>query len=244
MHFFVETFLNVLFPPSCGFCGKLDNNYICNTCLAKYSLLKQSKTLNYFNNSQNHFNFQEHFYLFDYKSEVRNYIIQYKFNEKSYLYKTFVKLFVDDVAFANFIKKYDIITCVPLSKKRFKSRGYNQSGLIAKEIAKHFNICYIDNLLIKNKNIVAQSSLNKKERQFNIQNAFSLNHNLTLNFNYFNSKTKKPLDFFSNGLKTNNNLKIAIFDDIFTTGATSNECAKVLSSLNPSKIGVITLAKD
>jgi len=180
--------------------------------------IKQSQVQNYFNNN---FYFQEHFYLFNYESEIREKIIQYKFQDKSYLYKTFAKLFITDENFAKFIRNYDCITSVPLHKKRFKSRGYNQSELIAKEIANYFNIPYFSNILIKQKNIVAQSTLNKENRQLNITNAFSINP-----------------QFISNTMPDNilPKAKIAVFDDIFTTGATANECAKTLFSLGTSKI--------
>lgn len=189
-------------------------------------VLKHSYTKHY---SDNKFYFQEHFYLFKYENEIRNKILEYKFQDKSYLYKTFAKLFIEDKEFVNFIKEYNIITCVPLSKKRFKTRGYNQSHLIVNEIAKNFNITYCKNLLIKPKNTTAQSTLSKEERLVNAKNAFSLNTK---------QAKKMPLEFISN------DIKIAIFDDIFTTGATANECARVLSLLNPSKIGIITIAKD
>ena len=40
-------------------------------------------------------------------------------------------------------------------------------------------------------------------------------------------------------------MKILLFDDIYTTGATANECAKIIKKeLNPKKIGILTLAKD
>ena len=87
---------------------------------------------------------------------------------------------------------------------------------------------------VKNKNIVAQSSLNKEERQINISNAFEINSKFQI---------KKPLGNFPNDLNYNN-LKIAIFDDIFTTGSTTNECAKTLKLLNPLLIGIVTIAKD
>ncbi len=38
--------------------------------------------------------------------------------------------------------------------------------------------------------------------------------------------------------------KILLFDDIFTTGSTVNECSKMLSQANPKKIGILTIAKD
>ena len=57
---------------------------------------------------------------------------------------------------------YDIIISVPISKKRFKTRGYNQSTLLAKEIAKHLNTEYSDNILKKVINNNPQSILDQE----------------------------------------------------------------------------------
>lgn len=218
----IESLINLIYPPTCGFCGKINTNYICNSCMQKLELIKQEKN-NYYFHSQIYF--QEHFYLFNYSDDIRNKIIQYKFNEKSYLYKTFAMLFIKNENFKNFIKNYNYLTSVPLHKKRYKTRGYNQSELIAKEIANNLNIPYLKSFLIKKKNIVAQSTLNKEQRQNNITDAFEINKTYS-NFKILNQK------------------KIAIFDDIFTTGATANECAKTLKQFGFKKIGIITLAKD
>ncbi len=59
---------------------------------------------------------------------------------------------------------YDIIIPVPISYKRYKSRGYNQSKLFAAELSKHLNIPYLDKVLIKKINNQPQSTLNQ-ERQ-------------------------------------------------------------------------------
>ena len=173
--------------------------------------------------------FDEHFYFFKYQREIREFIIKYKFDEKSYMYKSFAKLIIEDKIFMeNFIKKYDYIISVPIHIKRTKQRGYNQSKLIAKEIAtKCSNIenfpMFIDDVLIKNKNIVAQSSLDDKlDRIRNIKNAFNLGKN-------------------RDNIKEKN---ILIIDDVFTTGATVNECAKVLKENGVSKVGVFTIAKS
>lgn len=217
--------LSLIFPTICGFCGKINDSPICEDCLNNLEQIKKSNIQVY---NSNNFFFQEHFYLFDYKDEIRDKIIQYKFQEKSYLFHTFSTLFITDSNFQNFIKNYDYIISVPLHKQRLKVRGYNQSELIAKEIAKHFNIRYCKDLLLKKNYIPAQSTLTRLERQQNVQNAFSLN-----------VKKLQP-EFLSNCNFSN----IAIFDDIFTTGATANECAKALKQLGFKKIGIITIAKD
>ena len=64
-----------------------------------------------------------------------------------------------------YLEIYDIIIPVPLSKKRKKERGYNQSLLISKEIAKTLNTKVENDILIKNKNNQIQSTLNKERKR-------------------------------------------------------------------------------
>lgn len=213
--------INLIYPPICGFCNKINNTFLCQQCEKKFMQIKANTIDNYQNDPVF---FDEHFYMFKYKKEIRESIIRYKFDEKSYLYKSFSELFVRDEKFTNeFIGNYDIIIPVPIHKKRLKSRGYNQSELIAKEIAKKCGKIYCETVLIKQNNIVAQSSLDDKlDRIRNIKNAFVGGENIEL------VKDKK----------------IAVFDDVFTTGATVNECAKVLKENGASFVGVFTIAKS
>ena len=103
------------------------------------------------------------------------------------------------------------------------SRGYNQSELLAKEIAKILQIKIDTKILKKTKNNTTQSTLNKAQREKNVIGAYKL---------------KK--------LEKIKNKKILIFDDIYTTGSTSNECAKVLlqAGIPKEHIGILTIAKD
>ena len=152
---------------------------------------------------------------------IRELIIQYKFNEKSYLYKTFCELIIKNKKVFDFIKSYDIIIPVPIHRTRIRKRGYNQSELIAKELAKKLNIGYNKKVLIKVKKNKPQSILNKKERKENTENVYKI------------INKEKIYD-----------KKILIFDDIYTTGATINACIKEIEKAKVKKIGVLTLAKD
>lgn len=174
-------------------------------------------------------NFEELIYIFKYEGQIRELIIDYKFNEKSYMYKTFVNFLLKNKKIFENIKKYDKIIPVPISKKRYKERGYNQSLLIAKEISvqmsyktnKRNNLELVNNCLIKTKNIIEQSKLNKEDRKQNIQGVYTLKNGSILN-----------------------NKSILLVDDIYTTGSTVNECCRVLQQAKPNKIGVLVLAKD
>ena len=137
------------------------------------------------------------------------------------MYKTFINFLIKNEKFVAIIKSYDIIIAVSLSREREKQRGYNQSALIATEISNVLKINLANNYLEKVQNIMAQSSLNKEQRQKNIQGAFVL-HN------------KKQLKDKS----------VLIIDDIYTTGSTVNECSRLLKGAGTKKIGVLTIAKD
>lgn len=107
---------------------------------------------------------------------IRKTILDYKFNDKSYLYKTIVNFFIKNEKFFKILKSYDTIIPAPINKKRNKKRGYNQSYLLAKEIAKHTGVTLENNCLYKTKNIIEQSKLNKEERQKNIVGVYKLMH--------------------------------------------------------------------
>ena len=85
-------------------------------------------------------NFEKLFYCFKYEGNIRKLILNYKFNEKSYLYKTFVNFLLKNEKWFEILKTCDTIIPIPISKKRNKERGYNQSLLIAKEIGKKVQI--------------------------------------------------------------------------------------------------------
>lgn len=215
---FSEKLLDTIYPPVCGICGKLNENSLCKKC--EKILNKQAKFIIEKNVDINK-NFAEHLYIFIYQGIIRELIIDYKFNEKTYLYRTFVNFLLKNKKLFKNLKSYDTIIPVPISQKRNKERGYNQSYLIAKEITNYVDLKLENNSLIKTKNIVEQSKLNKEERIRNIQGVYEL-------------KNKEKLF----------NKKILLIDDIYTTGSTVSECCKVLKEAEPKRIGVLTLAKD
>ena len=215
---FYDNILDLIYPPVCGICGKLNQNYLCKKC--QKVLENQSKFVIDENQDFNQ-NFNKHLYIFKYEGIIRRMILNYKFNEKSYLYITFVNFLLKNEKFFKILKSYDTIIPVPISSERKNERGYNQSELLAKELAKKLNIECVKNCLIKNKNIIEQSKLTKVERQKNIQGVYIL-------------KNKEKLI----------NKKLLLIDDIFTTGSTVNECCKILKQANPRKIDIFTIAKD
>lgn len=232
----LEKILEYIFLPKCGICEKLGEGYLCKDCLEelkKYAIIEKkilynsSNILNKFEKIENKLEKVEiiskieKMHIFRYEEKIRNLILQYKFNDKAYLYKTFCEFIVKNKKAFDFIKKYDIIIPVPIHKKRLKTRGYNQSELIAKELTKRTKLIFLKDVLVKKINNNAQSTLNKKEREENAKNVYKL----------INSEKIK-------------NKNVLIFDDIYTTGATINSCIKELEKVGVKNIGILTLAKD
>lgn len=165
--------------------------------------------------------YEDLFFAYRYEGIVRSLIIKYKFHDKSYLYKTFSEILLKNKNLCKFLKSYDIILSVPLHKKRLQERGYNQADLIAKEVARKTGLIYYKNMLIKNKNIKPQSIKNIQERINDVLGIYEVKN--------------------SELLKEKN---VLIFDDIYTTGSTANECKKELLKAGANKVGILVLAKD
>lgn len=209
---------NLFFHQHAGICGKLNQNYLCKKCEKDLESQAKFEILENKNFSQN---FRKHLYIFKYEGIIRKIILDYKFNDQSYLYKTIVNFLIKNEKFFKILKSYDTIIPVTISSKRKKERGYNQSELIAKKIAQLTHIEYNNKCLYKVKNITEQSKLNKEKREKNIEGVYELKNS---------SKLK--------------NKKIILLDDIFTTGSTVNECCKVLQQADTQLIDVFTIAKD
>lgn len=218
----LETIFDLIYPQVCGICGKLDTKSLCNKC--KIKLEKEFKYQTDYYGDDLSKNFIEHNYFFKYENLIRNQILALKFQEKPYVYKT-ITYFLENMqkSFEN-LKMYDIIVIVPISKQRKQERGYNQSDLIAREISKIIKVPIEQKILYKIKHTVPQSSLNKQQREENAKGVYKVKKNITKLYNK----------------------KILLIDDIFTTGNTVNECAKVLigEGIKRTNIGVLTLAKD
>ena len=112
----------------------------------------------------------------------------------------------------------DIVTSVPLSKKRLRVRGYNQSELIARELAKILELDYAETL-IKCCDNLEQHTLNHDVRAENIIGVYKVIDKINLQ-----------------------GKKILLIDDIVTTGYTLSECCRVLSESENINITCATLA--
>ena len=211
-----EKIINLLFPPKCGFCGKINKNYICKKCELNLNYLKKDKILKMLNED-----FTYHLYAYQYKNEIRDKIINFKFNDKPELANTFANILLNNKKICRFLEKYDIMVTVPMYNKKRIMRGYNQSELIAKKIVEKLKIQYAGDVIKKCKQTKPQSSLNANERKNNLKDVYEIENA---------QKIKEK--------------RVILFDDIYTTGSTARECSKILKNAGAKEIAVLTLAKD
>ena len=149
---FLDDLLFFIYPKSCGICKKIENNFLCEKCERKLktSELFVNQIIDYEKDRTKYFD--EHAFVFKYDSIIRDKIIQYKFNNKAYLSKMFFEFFVKNKKICGFLKKYDIIIPVPMTYKKIKERGYNQTQLIARLITENIeSLALKEDILIKYK---------------------------------------------------------------------------------------------
>ncbi len=114
--------------------------------------------------------------------------------------------------------KPDALIPIPLHRKRQRKRGYNQAALLARAVERYTGIPAEEKVLVRVKNTTPLKQLNPKERQNNLKRAFNIREN--------DVKLKA----------------VVLIDDIYTTGSTMDEAAKVLAAGGVEHIYFITLA--
>jgi ComF family protein len=114
----------------------------------------------------------------------------------------------------------DVMIPVPLHIRRLRERGFNQALLLVKELNRRIEISYEGRVLKKIKDTPVQSSLKKRERRKNLTGVFQV-------------KDMKALKGKS----------VVLVDDVYTTGATVNECSRTLLKAGAERVAVLTVAR-
>ncbi len=222
--------LDLIFPKKCLECKK-EGKYICSECLEKLPPLGQicplckRASIDGFTHPKclKKRGLNGLVSLWPYKGVIRRSIIFLKYKFVKEISRE-LSIYVLEKTKDHFLfKKVEgLITIVPLYWIRKNLRGYNQVEEIAFELAKRFDFRYVGDLIIRKKYRDPQVSLSKKERVKNVRGVFALN-----------SKYK---DILSNAF-------IIVVDDVFTTGSTLKEMAKVLKRSGAKSVWGLTIAR-
>lgn len=114
-----------------------------------------------------------------------------------------------------------ILIPVPMEKKKLKFRGYNQAEELAKELSDIIKISVISGVLVKTKLTLSQMQLSKEKREENLIGAFAI---------------KNPIAISGK--------KVFLVDDVYTTGSTMEECARILRKAGAKSVWGIAIARE
>ena len=205
--------LEIIFPEYCVSCGKQDT-LLCQACYEKleFSSFEFEHELRYINKVVT---------TCDYTNESRQLVATLKY--KSVI--KVAKIIAQTIYRSTNIPSTNYFVPIPITDRKQKQRGFNQTEEISKHLNKLTKIPSI-NLLYKTKPTRSQMEIkNKKERKTNIKNSFTIN--------------TKELAKIPNPTKTT----VTLVDDVVTTGSTINECARVLKKYNFKTINALIFAK-
>ena len=192
--------LDLLFPPKCPFCGKLLSGKGERICMQCRSVLPRTRE----GDSVKVDYMTKAVAPFYYEKLVRESFLRYKFYGASSYSAVYAEFLAETVS-RELAEGYDLITWVPLSRKRLRQRGYDQARLLAEKTAANLGKPVISTLK-KTRNTKVQSTLTtKEERRGNISGSYAVM-----------------------GQADIQGKRILLVDDILTTGATLSECARVL----------------
>ncbi len=155
--------------------------------------------------------------LCTFSGSIKTAIHAFKYQNKTYLAKTMIGL-MERNPLPLIMDQYDRLVPVPLHRNRLRQRGYNQSLLLAREISCRYRVPVDDRILKRARDSVPQVELTGAEREKNVKGVFSL--------------AGDPAE-----------RSVLLVDDVFTTGATVDECARVLLKGGAKRVDVFTVAR-
>lgn len=250
--------IDFIFPIECLDCGR-EGDWLCGRCFKKLNFSRQQYCLNckkkntfgtFCAECQPNYNLDGVWIAGDYENKTLAKLIKnmkYKFVRdiakilgaymsffiKNMLNEHTIRQFLSSSSqplWRNFKKinhtpvilfdiKNVLVIPVPLHKKRLRLRGFNQAAEIAKSIMHKLGLTLDSKNLIRTKHKKPQAKLKESERLINLKNCFK---------------------WQGDDL---NDRKVIIVDDVVTTGATLNECAKVLKENGASEVWGLVAAK-
>lgn len=114
----------------------------------------------------------------------------------------------------------DFLVPVPLHPARRRERGFNQSRLLARDLARIRGIPALERCLVKTRNVPPQAGLHAADRETNVRNAYAV-------------RRRRMVE----------GRTLVLVDDVTTTGATLRECARILLDAGAKEVRAVTLAQ-
>ena len=206
-----EIFSGELFCPACGEKLRRNDRRFCERCgmptaAEERFCIRCAEGVHYFERAYSA-------YLYD--DGIKPMLRRYKENGEKWLGRVFAQML------CSYMREYgieaDVLTFVPLTERKRKKRGYDQSQVLAAELSRLTGIPW-EKMLEKVRETPAQKELNFAERRRNLAGSFRLLH----------------------GRRTETR-RVLLLDDVMTTCATADECCRILSKVCENGVKVLTI---
>ena len=218
--------INLLFPKLCMGCNSLllnNEKIICSECnhglpYTNHHILENNDTTKKFYGIIP-IEFSASMLYFHQKGIVQNLIHNLKYNKHQEIGTLLGKWYSNDLKSVSKIKTITEIIPVPLHEKRLKERGYNQVTTFCETLSEELKIPYNSSLLYRTKYSKTQTKKDKEHRKEVTNEIFDVHFN-----------------------ETDYNKHFLLVDDVLTSGATLEACAKALLKIPNSKVSIVTIA--
>lgn len=207
--------LDLLYPPRCVFCREFLQKTGDTVC----QRCRTELSVGFERRLSGEF-FDKGLSCFAYQGSVRHSIHRFKFGGQKEYGDTYARFLRDIALEDDEIPGCDIVTAVPTNRKHIRKRGYDHSAILARSTAQMMGKEYLP-VFKKLRNTLPMFGLKPEQRRANILGAIGL---------------LCPAEQIRDK-------RVLIIDDIFTTGATAGECARVLKSQGTEKVYILTVAK-
>ncbi|MBR5154725.1 MAG: ComF family protein [Alphaproteobacteria bacterium] len=238
MHGLFKKIIDIILPPRCLICGKVINsdNSLCGECFSNIKFITNPYCCKCGTPLSCKIDDEKMLCVSCLNPKIKK---LFRMSRSAVVYDDFSKKLVLDFKFLNHLENkkllvnwlimagrdifdegVDLIVPVPLHFSRILQRRYNQSAILAKEVAFRKNIKVSFDALSRIRKTAPQVMCAGKERKKNVKGAFKVND-----------------------IEAIKGKRIVIIDDVYTTGSTLKECAKVLLKAGAKSVDTLTVAK-
>lgn len=204
---------DLLFPPKCVLCRKVLEHYeedICSGCRVDAPVCPQSKAKMHFVDGW--------CAIWYYEDDVRESILRYKFGNRRNYAKNYAKLLAQKLK-EEYPEGFDVLTWVPISRRRKLKRGFDQVEKLVFALAEHLDMQPVQTLRKIRHNRPQSGITGPAHRRANVLGAY---------------KVIRPDALWGK--------RVLLLDDVITTGATVGECARVLLTAGARQVNVGAVA--
>ncbi|HNX69093.1 MAG TPA: phosphoribosyltransferase family protein [Candidatus Omnitrophota bacterium] len=218
---YIESFIRLFYPAECEICRKmlpLEENILCATCAEALLALAIPPEETFVDER---FEFLDNIWtVFNYESPLKELLHGVKYARKEYLLKPCLTPSASLAQAVVSSQSYEALLPIPIDRLKFVQRHFNQSESLADMMASYLTRPITKSILVKRHPVPSQTFLGRTEREINVYGSFKVR----------NAQKVRGRSFL-------------LIDDVFTTGSTANEAARVLKLQGAKRVDLLALAR-